>query len=75
VSLAGPEERHRLAASARPGFRSLKANFVLLGLLCLLAILQAMRLPGRTRDAFDLKEILDEETYQDKAMAAVQLKE
>jgi MFS family permease len=49
--------------------RALKASFLLLALICLLAIFPAMRLPRHTRGALDVKEILDEETYQMKQAA------
>jgi MFS family permease len=49
--------------------RALKASFMLLALICLLAIFPAMRLPRHTRGALDVKEILDEETYQTKQAA------
>jgi len=49
--------------------RALKASFLLLALICLLAIFPAMRLPRHTRGALDVKEILDEETYQKKPVA------
>jgi hypothetical protein len=48
---------------------ALKASFLLLALICLLAIFPAMRLPRHTRGALDVKEILDEETYQTKQAA------